>query len=233
MIVFATLGAPERRRLAGRRRARDAQPQPEPTPVATGRATVIDVGQPAGRRAGGRAPGWTPRARMSCSPDWASSTGRCTPSALVTADPYLPPPAAGRRWSPGSASAPARRWPTGCGPRRASCRPETAGGGRRAARGLLAPAGAAGRRPGWPRGAAGRRGADAPGPPGSRPRAPAGGGAAAARRARRRAGRARPPTPHAAALADRLAELRGQREAVAAAAQAALSGPLTPTGWRR
>ncbi|HEY3729237.1 MAG TPA: hypothetical protein VGL51_18820 [Solirubrobacteraceae bacterium] len=46
MIVFATLGAPERRRLAALRKQREAPPQPEPTPVATGRATVIDVGEP-------------------------------------------------------------------------------------------------------------------------------------------------------------------------------------------
>jgi hypothetical protein len=46
VLVFATLGAGERRRLTGRRRHRDAEPQPEPTAVATGRATVIDVGAP-------------------------------------------------------------------------------------------------------------------------------------------------------------------------------------------
>ena len=54
VLVFATLGAPERRRLAGRRREREAAPEPEPTPVATGRATMIDVGEPlddAGARA--------------------------------------------------------------------------------------------------------------------------------------------------------------------------------------
>jgi hypothetical protein len=34
--------------------------------------------------------------------------------------------------------------------------------------------------------------------------------------------------PHAAALADRLTELRGLRESTAGAAQAALSGPLGP-----
>jgi hypothetical protein len=46
VLVFSTLGATERRRLTGRRRKRDAEPQPEPTAVATGRATVIDVGAP-------------------------------------------------------------------------------------------------------------------------------------------------------------------------------------------
>jgi hypothetical protein len=46
VIVFATLGAMERRRLAAMRKQRDAPPEPDPTPVSTGRATVIDVGQP-------------------------------------------------------------------------------------------------------------------------------------------------------------------------------------------
>ena len=46
VLVFATLGAPERRRLAGRRRQREAAPEPGPAAVATGRATVIDVGAP-------------------------------------------------------------------------------------------------------------------------------------------------------------------------------------------
>jgi hypothetical protein len=46
VIVFATLGAPERRRLVGRAGSRPVGPTPEPTPVATGRATVIDVAQP-------------------------------------------------------------------------------------------------------------------------------------------------------------------------------------------
>jgi len=46
VIVFATLGAAERRRLAARRRPREVAAAPPPTPVATGRATVIDVGAP-------------------------------------------------------------------------------------------------------------------------------------------------------------------------------------------
>jgi hypothetical protein len=46
VIVFATLGAVERRRLAARRRQRAAAPEPGPTAVATGRATIIDVGRP-------------------------------------------------------------------------------------------------------------------------------------------------------------------------------------------
>ena len=46
VVVFATLGAPERRRLPGRRTPKTADPEPEPVPVATGRATVIDVAAP-------------------------------------------------------------------------------------------------------------------------------------------------------------------------------------------
>jgi hypothetical protein len=48
VLVISTLGAQERRRsLVGRRGRRlQAEPQPEPTPVTTGRATVIDVGAP-------------------------------------------------------------------------------------------------------------------------------------------------------------------------------------------
>lgn len=42
VLVLATLGAPERRRLRARR-ARDAPPEPGPTPVTTTRATVIDT----------------------------------------------------------------------------------------------------------------------------------------------------------------------------------------------
>jgi hypothetical protein len=46
VIVLATLGAAERRRISQLRRQREAPPEPAPTPVATGRATVIDVGAP-------------------------------------------------------------------------------------------------------------------------------------------------------------------------------------------
>lgn len=45
MLVLATLGAPERRRVLARRR-RAADPEPEPTPVTTSRATIVDVGAP-------------------------------------------------------------------------------------------------------------------------------------------------------------------------------------------
>lgn len=42
VLVLATLGAPERRRLR-ERRGRTAAPEPPPTPVTTSRATVIDA----------------------------------------------------------------------------------------------------------------------------------------------------------------------------------------------
>ena len=44
VLVLATLGAPERRRLRARRRAGEAvSPEPSPAPVTTARATVIDA----------------------------------------------------------------------------------------------------------------------------------------------------------------------------------------------
>ena len=46
VLVIATLGAPERRRLERIRKYSEAQPEPEPTPVSTSRATVIDVAAP-------------------------------------------------------------------------------------------------------------------------------------------------------------------------------------------
>ena len=42
VLVFATLGAPQRRLLGGRR-AQRADPEPDPTPVPTARATVISA----------------------------------------------------------------------------------------------------------------------------------------------------------------------------------------------
>lgn len=42
MLVLTTLGAPERRRLRGRR-TRSAEPEPDPAPVTTTRVTIVDV----------------------------------------------------------------------------------------------------------------------------------------------------------------------------------------------
>ena len=46
VAVLATLGASERRRRRRGRRPRDAPPEPDPAPVATGRATVVTVAPP-------------------------------------------------------------------------------------------------------------------------------------------------------------------------------------------
>jgi hypothetical protein len=88
VLVLATLGAAERRRFA--KRKRQAEVEPEPTPVPTGRATVIDVGAPFSAQGEARA--------------WLKSVGEPELEAgiailnralhafrLVTADPYLHP----------------------------------------------------------------------------------------------------------------------------------------------
>jgi hypothetical protein len=91
VLVIATLGAAERRRMTGRRgRQPQAQPEPEPTPVQTGRATVIDVGEPLRGEADAA--------------DWLSSAGEEQLASdltvlnwalhafrIATADPYLNP----------------------------------------------------------------------------------------------------------------------------------------------
>lgn len=43
VLVLATLGAPQRRLLRGKK-AKNAEPEPDPTPVPTGRATIIPAG---------------------------------------------------------------------------------------------------------------------------------------------------------------------------------------------
>ncbi len=89
VLVFATLGAAQRRRLAGRRRARDAEPEPQPVAVATGRATVIDVGEPLDEARG--------RAWLSAAGEDELRAGLAVLNRalhafrVVTADPYLQP----------------------------------------------------------------------------------------------------------------------------------------------
>jgi hypothetical protein len=90
VLVLATLGAPERRRLARHRRRRRAGPEPEPHPVATGRATIINVG--------------SPLAGLQAAAGWLGAAGEDELSAglevlnralhafrLVTADPHQNP----------------------------------------------------------------------------------------------------------------------------------------------
>jgi hypothetical protein len=89
VVVLATLGAPQRRRLPTRRRRR-AEPLPAPIPVSTSRATIIDVGQPC--------------SSLAQAARWLSGAGEPELEAgvavlnrallafrLLTADPYVNP----------------------------------------------------------------------------------------------------------------------------------------------
>jgi hypothetical protein len=91
VLVLATLGAPERRRLiAARRRPHPAEPQPEPTPVTTGRATVIDVGVP--MMSAAEASGWLGSAGEEYLVPALRTLNRALDGfRLVTADPYVNP----------------------------------------------------------------------------------------------------------------------------------------------
>lgn len=91
VLVIATLGAAERRRLVGRRaRVVQAQPEPEPTPVLTGRATVIDVGAPLAREA--EAARWLSTAgEEDLALDLAVLNWALHAFRIATADPYLSP----------------------------------------------------------------------------------------------------------------------------------------------
>jgi hypothetical protein len=88
VIVFATLGAPERRRLAALRKQREAPAQPEPTPVTTGRATVIDVDEPLADQA--QAASWLQGVGEAELADGLAVLNRALHAfRLVVADPYL------------------------------------------------------------------------------------------------------------------------------------------------
>jgi hypothetical protein len=88
--VVATLGAPERRRTLVKRAKREAPPEPEPSAVTTGRATVIDVDEPFGTDEAARA--WLERVGEE---DLAAALAILNRALhafrLVTADPYLNP----------------------------------------------------------------------------------------------------------------------------------------------
>jgi hypothetical protein len=89
VLVIATLGAPERRRMLAKRK-RNAQPEPEPAAVATGRATVIDVGEPFEAEEDAR--GWLRRAGEADLQAGIVVLNRALHAfRLVTADPYLHP----------------------------------------------------------------------------------------------------------------------------------------------
>jgi hypothetical protein len=89
VIVLATLGAPERWRLLAKRK-RDAAPEPDPAPVATGRATIIDVGEPLSSEADARR--WLTSAGERDLESGLAVLNRALHAfRLVTADPYLHP----------------------------------------------------------------------------------------------------------------------------------------------
>jgi hypothetical protein len=90
VLVLATLGAPERRTLLRRRAQKhDAEAEPDPTPVTTGRATVIDVGEAfAGEN---DAAAWLAAAgEAELLADLRVLNRTLDRFRIVTADPYLP-----------------------------------------------------------------------------------------------------------------------------------------------
>ncbi|MBA2262081.1 MAG: hypothetical protein H0W03_05375 [Solirubrobacterales bacterium] len=88
VLVVAELGAPQRRRLRGRR-PRRAGPEPDPEPVATGRATVVDA-QPLGHD--GDAARWLAGSDLGELADAAIVRlgGAVHAHRLATADPAVP-----------------------------------------------------------------------------------------------------------------------------------------------
>lgn len=91
MLVLTTLGAPERRTLLARRaQKRRAEPEPDPAPVTTGRATVIDVGAPFADQTD--AARWLEAAgEEELSADLAVLNRVLHSFRVVTSDPYLGP----------------------------------------------------------------------------------------------------------------------------------------------
>jgi hypothetical protein len=218
--VLATLGAPERRRRL-QKKGSQATPEPEPTPVTTGRVTIIDVGESLPDEHAARA--WLGQAGEAELATGLAVINRALHAfRVVTADPYLHEIARDQalvaRIGYGSGDEVARGlW--------SDARELPAEQGRRRRSVILQP---------QARLAAALGG-----------RQPVLACEELALRARADADHDRhreaalqllvaldaalaelPVDPRADALADRLAELRGRREAVAAAAQQALAGPL-------
>jgi hypothetical protein len=88
VLVLATLGAqPRRGRLSKGRR--DAPPEPDPTPVSTGRATVISVASPLADQAAARR--WLADAgEDELTADLGVLNRALHAFGLITADPHLP-----------------------------------------------------------------------------------------------------------------------------------------------
>ncbi len=225
VLVIATLGAPERRRLVtARKKQRNAQPEPDPTPVTTGRATVIDVGAPLADTEQARA--WLASAGAEYLASELEVLNRALHAfRLVTADPYLNGISAGQ----------------------ALVARIGFGAGEQVADGLWADARELiDRQPRLRRLKVLQPQARLAAMLSGREQALACEELALRARLDLDSGRDReaalqllvaldaalaelPGDPTARALTDRLSELRGQRDTVGEAAQAALSGPLTPT----
>ena len=90
VLLFATLGASRRRRLTRRRGPAPVEPEPAPAEVPTGRATVVSVREPFADEAAARA--WL---RSAGEPELAADLavlGRALHAyRVVSADPYLQP----------------------------------------------------------------------------------------------------------------------------------------------
>jgi hypothetical protein len=90
VLVVSTLGAPERRSRFARKKIRQAEPEPEPIPVTTSRATVIDVGTAFEDESEARA--WLAQAGDAEFDQGLAVLNRTLHAfRLVTADPYLTP----------------------------------------------------------------------------------------------------------------------------------------------
>ena len=115
MLVLATLGARERRFPGPIRKQRKAQPEPDPRPVATTRATIVEVATPLDGPE--HATAWLTAAGETELGDGLAVLNRALHAyRIASADPPRAASAARTRWSRASATAPGSRWPTACGP---------------------------------------------------------------------------------------------------------------------
>jgi hypothetical protein len=88
VLVVATLGALQRRRFQAIRGKPKARPEPEPVPVSTGRATIVDVGEPFATSE--EAAVWLAGAgEAELAADLAVLNRALHAYRLATADPYL------------------------------------------------------------------------------------------------------------------------------------------------
>ena len=224
VIVFATLGAPQRRLLGGRR-AQKADPEPDPTPVPTARATVVSALPLPEEEAEAWLRGLGDDGQDEALAEAVAALNRAIHAhRLAAVDSGLHDATMDRalvaRLGYGSGDQVAEgRWA-------AAIEVPLARHRRVAPSGRSSPAGAAGRRTGRARRAAGLRAAHAARARGPGRRAHPRGRPSGARGAGGRPGRARGRGRRKRDMAERLDELREQRAAVGAAANAAVAGAL-------